>query len=201
MNKQRGLVTILAALLVATLGCSGCNDKSKASAADAGADASAKDGSAEGGPSAVDAGPSPDDLTMPAPANEELAARMRHLLEALAQNNPDLAADLMFPRDAYIATRDTADPQKAWEKKVSGLFRRSIERTHKRNKGIESAKFVGFELGHTVVQLAPKKHDFKRPLWRVKHSRLTFTIDGKMKHVDIAEMTAWRGAWYITRIR
>ena len=126
---------------------------------------------------------------------------MRHLLEAVAQNNPDLAGDMVFPRDAYINARDTADPQKAWEKRVSGTFRRAVERTHKRNKGVENARFVGFELGHTIVQLTPKRHDFKRPLWRVRHSKLTFTVEGKPRHLDIAEMTAWRGAWYVTRLR
>jgi hypothetical protein len=109
--------------------------------------------------------------------------------------------DALFPRDGYIAARDTADPQKAWDKKVSAAYRRGIERSHKRAKGIEHAKFVSFELGHSMQQIPPKKKDFKKPLWRVKHSKLSFTIDGKQRHIDIAEMTAWRGAWYVTRLR
>ncbi len=148
---------------------------------------------------AADAGV--DDIAIPLAVNEELIARMRHLLEALAQANADLATDIVFPRDAYVALHDTADPQKAWEKHVASAFRRSIERTHKRLKGIENAKFVGFELGRAVVQITPKKNDFKKPLWRVRHSKLSFTIDGKVRHIDIAEMTGWRGAWYITRLR
>jgi hypothetical protein len=35
----------------------------------------------------------------------------------------------------------------------------------------------------------------------VKHSKLAFTIEGKIRHLEIAEMTAWRGAWYVTRLR
>ena len=175
-----------------------CNDKSKeGDAGDASADARARDASAEA--SASDAGV--DDLAPPPPVNDELLGRMRHLLEAVSQDNPDLAGDLLFPRDAYMASRDASDPQRAWEKRVQGLFKRSVERTHKKNKGIETAKFVGFELGHSVQQLTPKKHDFKKPLWRVKHSKLTFTIEGKVRHLDIAEMTAWRGNWYVTRLR
>ena len=57
------------------------------------------------------------------------------------------------------------------------------------------------ELGRSIVQITPKNKDFKKPLWRVKHSKLTFMIDGKERHLDIAEMTAWRGAWYVTRLR
>jgi hypothetical protein len=196
---QRGVA--LAALIA--LAVAGCGDKSNGAVPDGGDSAMlsrARDAASEAGTHA-DGGPSPDDVVMPQPATEELSARMRHLLEAVAQNNPDLANDALFPRDAYIATRDAADPQKAWEKKLSGAFRRAVERTHKRIKGMENAKFVAFELGHSLVQLTPKKHDFKRPLWRVKHSKLSFSVDGKERQIDIAEMTAWRGAWYVTRLR
>lgn len=198
------MLATLAVLGAVVTGVTGCGDRSGSGNIDGGDSAllsRSRDSGGEGGASNVDGGPSPDDLVMPQVANEELSARMRHLLEAIALDNADLAGDVVFPRDAYIATRDAADPQKSWEKKVSGLFHRAVERTHKRTKGVENAKFVSFELGHAIVQLTPKKHDFKRPLWRVKHSKVTFTIEGKTRHLDIAEMTAWRGAWYITRLR
>lgn len=192
---------LFALLALAAIGAGSCGDKSNGAVPDGGDSAALTrphDGGGEGG----EGGLSSDDLVMPPPtANEDLSARMRHLLEAVAQNNPELAGDALFPRDAYISTRDAPDPQKAWEKKLSGQFKRHVERTHKRTKGVESARFVGFELGHSIAQLSPKKHDFKRPLWRVKHSKLSFTIDGKQRHLEIAEMTAWRGAWYVTRLR
>jgi hypothetical protein len=195
----RGILPILAAY--GFLALAACTDKSSGAAHDGGDSAilaRARDGGLDGGANG-DGGV--DDLALPPAANEELLGRMRHLLEAISQNNPDLAGDVLFPRDAYVASRDTVDPQKAWEKRVSGLFRRSVERTQKRTKGIENAKFVGFELGHAITQMTPKKHDFKRPLWRVKHSKLMFTIEGKVRHLEIAELTAWRGAWYVTRLR
>ncbi len=193
---RRGILVILTAGAFLAIGA--CTDKSAPAGADAG------DGGPrvrDGGADAAGADSGVDDLALPPPVNEELLARMRHLLEGIVQNSPDLAGDVVFPRDGYIASRDTVDPQKAWEKRVSGLFKRHVERTHKHTKGIESAKFSAFELGHAIQQLPPKKHDFKRPLWRVRHSKLSFTIDGKLHHVDIAEMTAWRGAWYVTRLR
>ena len=201
-----GLVRLarLAALVALAAAHAGCGDRSNATVPDGGDSAMlarAKDAGPDGGAATADGGPSEADLVLPSPTSEELPLRMRHLLEAIAQDNPELANDALFPRDAYIATRDAADPQKAWEKRLSGAFHRAVERTHKRVKGMENAKFVSFELGHSIAQLTPKKHDFKRPLWRVKHSKLTFTIEGKVRHLDIAEMTAWRGAWYVTRLR
>lgn len=189
--------------IVATALANGCTDKSAAAVPDAAVAlqvrASPVDGGATGSAS-TDAGLI-EDTAMPGARGDDLQTRMGHLLEAIAQNNADLAGDALFPREAYVSSKDTPDPQKAWEKKVSTVFHRSVERSHKRMTGIEHAKFVSFELGHSIVQITPKKKDFTKPLWRVKHSKLTFSIDGKMRHLDIAEMTAWRGAWYVTRLR
>jgi hypothetical protein len=129
-----------------------------------------------------------------------MTARAKHLLEAIAQDNPDLAMDMLFPRDGYLAVKDVPDPGKAWEKQVKVFFGKTVKKLHKK-KGIERAQFVSFELGHAVVQSVPKKRDWKKPLWKVRHSKLTYTIDGKTQHLDIAEMTGWRGAWYVTRLR
>ncbi len=192
-------VALLAIVFTLAIPSLGCSEKSSAATVDASALLKNTLDAGDGGGPNADAGL--DDTAMPQSNGDDLQARMRHLLEAIVQNNADLAGDAMFPRDGYIATKDVADPQKAWEKRVSNAFRRSVERTHKRMKGIEHAKFVSFELGHSIVQITPKKKDFKKPLWRVKHSKLTFTIDGKLRHLDIAEMTAWRGAWYVTRLR
>lgn len=185
--------------LVVLLAAAGCGERGGGAAADAGEAAVVLRSADESDAAAADAGV--EDTAMPAASGEELAARMRHLLEAVAQDNPDLASDVLFPRAAYAATKDLPDPAKAWEKRVQGAFKRHVSHTHKRIKGIEGAKFVSFELGRSIVQLTPKKKDFKRPLWRVRHSKLTFTLDGKTRHLDVAEMTAWRGSWYVIRMR
>jgi hypothetical protein len=200
MFTGRALFPVVAvfAAIAMPFGLGGC-EKSSAATPDAAAMLHNRLDAGDGGPNGDGGGL--DDTAMPQSSGEDLTARMRHLLEAVSQNNADLAGDAMFPRDGYIATRDVADPQKAWEKRISNAFRRSVERSHKRMKGIEHAKFMSFELGHSIVQLTPKKRDFKKPLWRVKHSKITFTIDGRVRHLEIAEMTAWRGAWYVTRLR
>ncbi|MCW5835868.1 MAG: hypothetical protein KIS78_25945 [Labilithrix sp.] len=198
----RGRVVAAVAALSALAGA-GSSEKSATATPDAAAALQSRvdAGGPDGGGAGASEGGGLEDTAIPASSGQDLDTRMRHLLEAVAQDNPDLASDALFPRDAYMLVRDTADPAKAWEKRVSTPFRRSVERTHKRMKGVERARFVSFELGHSIVQLTPKKKDFKKPLWRVKHSKLSFTIDGKTRHLDIAEMTAWRGAWYVTRLR
>src|SRR5579863_2721293 len=60
-------------------------------------EAGAKEGGATAATAASEAGP-PDD-EMPPPTSDELTTRTRHLLEAVAQDDASLAADILFPRD------------------------------------------------------------------------------------------------------
>ena len=158
----------------------------------------APSGSSAAVASAPDAGPADDAL--PAMASEDLTLRARHFIEAVAQDSPQLAADFMFPREGYVATRDASDPSKVWEKNVNVPFQKRVHVLHKRMKGLERAQFVGIELGHSVTQVTPRKKDFKKPLWRVKHSKILVSIDGRVQRVELGEMTGYRGAWYLTRI-
>lgn len=147
---------------------------------------------------AVDAGP-PDDA-LPPPGAPDLATRGKHLLEAITQDNAELGNDFLFPRDAFVAARDVTEPAKLWEKKTLPSFQRDVRTMHKRLKGKE-AQFVSFEIGQAITRIVPKRRDYKKALWRVKHSKLLFTVDGKPQRIEIGEMVSWRGAWYITKLR
>lgn len=148
---------------------------------------------------AIDAAPADD--AMPPTSSDELTARARHLMEAIANDNPDLATDILFPRDGWAATRDADDPGKDWDKRVRAPFDRAIHKLSKRNKDVARAQFVSIALGRAMAQAAPKRRGWKTPLWSVRDSRLTFVVDGRTRTLSIRELTAWRGAWYVTRLR
>jgi len=195
----RGLALLaLSFLLPAALG--GCRDSHGEAASDAAPADAGGDGRATGALAvALDAAP-PDD-SIPPTSGDDLTARARHLLEAVGKDDPDLATDILFPRDGWLATRDAADPGKEWEKHVAGPFRKSVHASARHHAEIDRAQFVSLELGHVVVQSIPRRHGWKRPLWTVKGSRLTFLVDGHTRTLSVREMTAWRGAWYVTRLR
>jgi hypothetical protein len=188
--RARVLCTLLAALACA---CPPSTSSVPDAASDGGALGKASDAGAE-----ADAG---HDESLPPSQSTEMTSRMKHLLEAVAHDTPELGTDVLFPREAYLVAKDSADPAKAWEKKVQGAFKKGVHGAHKRTKGAEKAQFMTFELGHSVTQISPKRRDWKLGLWRVKHSRITFTVDGKAERLDIGEMTSWRGNWYVTKLR
>ncbi len=206
MTRRRPLTLLLALALAAPPALGGCK---KSTASTAAADASpAGDGDvahldprdAGGSLAAVEAGAPPDDA-MPPASSDELTQRARHLLEALGRDDPDLAADIMFPRDGWLGTRDAVDPGKDWDKHVQAPFRKSVHALARKRERLDGARFVSFELGHAVVQATPRRHGFKKGLWTVHGSRLTYLVDGHTRVLSVREMTAWRGAWYVTRLR
>jgi len=192
-------------LLSIALTLGGCSHSSKGTPAEAGAssDAGGSDAGADAGDGGIDsdAGAMATEDALPSSIAPDLADRSRHLVEAIAKDDPLLAQDFVFPRDAYAASHDRSDASSVWDKKVLAAFGRDIHTLHKRIKNSSHATFLTFELGHEVQQITPKPKDFNRPLWRAKHSKITISIDGKTDRIDIAEMMGWRGAWYVTRLR
>ena len=195
MNRSaRRQVVLVSLVLFAATGCKGA--RATASATDAGpldGAGASNEASAMGWSDAA-----PADDTIPATSSEELTARARHLLEAITKDDADLAADIVFPRAAWVGLRDAADPAREWDKKVDRPFRRGL---HGLSRHAEGAQFVSLELGRAVVQEPVKHHGWKKALWSVHGSRLTYLVDGHTRTLAIREMTAWRGAWYVTRLR
>jgi hypothetical protein len=177
-------------------------------AKDAGISDGSAIGSSDGGADAGDAGPSVDvdaglaaEDALPSSIAQDLTDRSKHLVEAIAHDDPTLAQDFVFPRDGYAASHDRSDASSVWDKKVLAVFARDVHTLHKKMKNSAHATFLSFDLGHEVQQITPKPKDFDRPLWRVKHSKITVSVDGKTDRIDIAEMMGWRGAWYVTHLR
>ncbi|HTB72278.1 MAG TPA: hypothetical protein VK762_03490 [Polyangiaceae bacterium] len=191
MSARR--LTLLAVVLLSAGGCKGLHGGAGGSGIDAGQEA--REAGADAGP---DAGPADD--AIPPTSSEELTVRARHLLEAIAQNNGELASDILFPRDGWVATRDAADPGKEWEKRVARPFQRSLRVLSRRHQDLGRAQFASLELGHSMTQATPKRHGWQKPLWIVTGSRLTFVVDGRTRTLPVREMVGWRGAWYVTRL-
>jgi hypothetical protein len=186
----------------------GCGKASGASAAfvDAGATASivaATPSPAPPRPANGDAGALAAETPEPLPkaAGPDLALRGQHLLEAIVHDDASLAADIEFPRDAFMETKDNPDPGKLWDKKVHPGFARDIHLLRKRISLPDKVQFTSFEIGHSVVQTVPKKKDLKRTVWRVRNSKLSYMLEGKAQRIEIAELTSWRGNWYVSKLK
>ena len=192
--------TRAAALALALLGCkTGQPSAVVGSAIDAAVEGGA-DASREARATVIIDADVPDDTALPS-NTDEIQTRARHLVEAIAQGDATLAMDILFPRDAWLAMRDAADPGKDWEMHVAEPFRRSVRALGRHQRDLEHAEAISLQLGSTLSEAEPRKHGWKKPLWIVTGSRLTFVAGGHTRTLSIHEMVAWRGAWYVTRLR
>jgi hypothetical protein len=185
-------IALVLTLVRCTPRTSAASDAGPLSTADAGKDAAEASAPPEAG--------IPDDA-LPPSESDDLTTRARHLLEAIAKDDPSLATDIVFPRDAYLVAKDAPDPGKQWDTKVMGAFQKQVHLLHKRMSGIDHAQFASFEIGPAIAQAVPKRRDLRMTLWRVRHSRLNFAIDGKAARFDLGDLTSWRGAWYVMQLR
>ena len=199
MPGARRLVGLVAIALAAAA-LWGCRPPRPGSS-DAGAETSIADAAEAGrvAASIVEAGP-PDDA-MPPTFSDELSELARHLLDAIGKDQADLATDILFPRDAWLAARDAVDLGKDWEAHAAAPFRKAVHGLSRHHHDLDRAQFASLEVGHAVAQATPRRHGWKKTLWVVHGSRLSFVVDGRTHTLPIREMTAWRGAWYVTRLR
>jgi hypothetical protein len=192
---------VAAALLAAVEACKPGAPPSLGSSLAADAGVGPRD--AGGAPTAAEKPSHPDDALLPPStptASEELVGRARHLLESIAQNDPSLASDILFPRDGWLAARESPDPGKDWDARAAAPFRNSVRTLSRRHRDLAHADVVSLEVGEDLTQATPQKHGWKEALWIVHGSHLTFVVDGHTRVLPIREMVAWRGAWYVTRL-
>jgi hypothetical protein len=193
--RARDLVPWAAAATIAvTLGA--CKGKHAASE-------TAQDGApldAAGVEAGREAAAQPADDQLPTSV-EGMDLRARHMLEAIAGDNAVLANDIIFPRDAWMATRDASDPGKDWDRRVATPFRKAVHVLSRHNAGLARAQSVTLELGTAISQDSPRPHGWKKALWTVHGSRITFVVDGQARTLPVRELTAWRGQWYVTLLR
>jgi hypothetical protein len=156
-------------------------------------DAGASNGGASGEVRAVD--------TLPPPNHEELLVRMKHLVDAMREREPDLARDIVLPRNAYISMYDAKNPGLVWEKKVNGPITKGLKRESKR---VQGARLIRVELGQ-VARLEVKEGEWKQPLWQAKGTHLVLEFDGRKgatrRELKIAELLSYRGVWYVSKLR
>ncbi len=201
--SARDLLRVAAAAAIAgSLGACNQGRSAVAPAPDAGpADASGTEGGKEA--KATTAAPAvqpPLDDQLPA-STEGMDVRASHLLEAIAGDNAALANDILFPRDGWTATRDAADPGKEWDRRIATPFRKAVHGLARHHADLVRAQSVSLELGSAIAKETPRAHAWKKPLWTVHGSRVTFVVDGHTRSLPVRELTAWRGEWYVTRLR
>ena len=135
----------------------------------------------------------------PRPPAAEVEAKIRKVFDAIVADNPALAADSFFPRDAFLLVKDIANPGRHYDQ-LRRRFDSDIHTLHKQFPGIENAKFERFELAQRGGFVAPHEEGNRLPYWASRHSRLYFRIGKTRQTFEVRVLITWDDHWYVIHL-
>lgn len=124
---------------------------------------------------------------------------MRKLFEAIARDDPALAADTFFPRAAFLLVKDMRDPGQYYDR-LRRRFDEDIHVLHRTFLGIERAQFDRFELARRGGWVRPHEEANLLPYWAARHSFLHFKIDGQPQRIEVRVLISWDDKWYVIHL-
>jgi hypothetical protein len=144
----------------------------------------------------------PEGMISPVPprVSEELTQRMHHLVDAISNDNVDLARDAFYPRAAFLKEREAKDPAKLWDQNVLTGFKKNVHKLNKKLNGQAHVKFQSFDLGQVSEHVPPHSREWLIPTHQAHHARLIVMLDGKPVTIPVTELVAHRGYWYVTKL-
>lgn len=226
LRARRTLFLSIAGVLAAGAGCKTPGASRSLSGGDAGALLESPTSSAapvaDGGVAAESDSPDNDPLSEiasarlgpPSGTSDELRARVQHLLDAIAQGEPDLGRDILAPKKAYLALQTKHDAHHTYESDVVVPYRRRVRGLSKK-RGLKDATVGSLSFGENIslVTLPPPKGGGAEanvversaekppaPMWRARRVRLTARGKSGSTTYAIAEMIAYEGAWYVLHL-
>jgi hypothetical protein len=147
--------------------------------------------------------PLPQTDERPTVTSQSFDARMRLLARAITTGNADAALPTFFPRVAYAQVKDIPAPEKDWEHRLVGAFRRDVAEYHaKLGSDAGSAKLVSVEVPEGAAKfMKPGSEGNRVGYYRVLRSKLVFQLpSGKQTPLELTSMISWRGEWYVVHL-
>jgi hypothetical protein len=147
--------------------------------------------------------PLPQTDARPSAKSQTFDARMLLLARAITTGDADAALPAFFPVVAYAQVKDIPAPEKDWEQRLVGAFRRDVaEYRNKLGSEAASAKLVSVEVPEGKAKfMKPGSEGNRVGYYRVLRSKLVFRVpSGKEHALELTSMISWRGEWYVVHL-
>lgn len=143
----------------------------------------------------------PRATTPPArPPVGEAEASARQLFLAIQRDDPALARDFFFPRDAFLVLKGIADPARYWGILMSH-YERDIHELHGSLPGISDGTFDRFTLSRRGGWVAIREEANALPYWASRHSWIYYRAGDREQRFEIRTLINWGPRWYVTHLR
>jgi hypothetical protein len=124
-------------------------------------------------------------------------------VKAIKADDPDLALPAFFPVLAYREVKAIAKPERDWEHRLVGAFKRNIHEYHQSLGDLASeVTFVGIDIPEAQVKfMKPNSEGNRIGYYRVLRSKLRFEKpDASEIGLEITSLISWRGEWYVVHL-
>lgn len=139
----------------------------------------------------------------PAAEDAALQARMTLLVRAIATDQPEVALPAFFPVEAYRQVKAIEKPERDWQTRLVGAFRRNVHEYHRKLGGASStARFLRLEVPEAAVKwMKPGSEGNRVGYFRVLRSRLVVATDEPAEvPLEVTSLISWRGHWFVVHL-
>ncbi|HTM44010.1 MAG TPA: hypothetical protein VL137_03590 [Polyangiaceae bacterium] len=127
------------------------------------------------------------------------ADKARVLLEAIKQDQPALAAEFFFPRDAFLLVKAIKNPGHYWDQ-LKQRYEDDIHTLHRTTADLGKAEFVGLEIVKRGGWVHKHKEGNALPYWASRHSILHYRVGSDERKLEVRVLISWDDQWWITHL-
>lgn len=132
-----------------------------------------------------------------------LNLQMRRLWHALSLGSDTLAAQVFFPRTAYIRmkTGQIPDPGADYTNRLIGFLDLDVAAYHHalfRNPHVVFERVLASR--SDAAWIAPRACENRIGYWHLPGVRFVFTVGGRVESVGVDSLISWRGVWYVVHL-
>jgi hypothetical protein len=123
------------------------------------------------------------------------------LFAAILSDDPRAAADVFFPRAAFLLVKDMRDPGRYYDR-LFAQFERDVHALHASIPSSEraSAVFERFELASRGGWVKPHEEGNKLPYWASRHSFIHYRAAGQPRKLEVRVLISWEDQWYLIHL-
>jgi len=135
----------------------------------------------------------------PRPAPGDADERARRLFLAIVRDEPALARDFYFPREAFLIVKAMADPGAYWDR-LQARYEHDIHALHESTADLDRATFVRLDLIRRGGWVPVREEGNALPYWVSRHSALVYSVDGQERRLEVRVLITWDDRWYVTHL-
>jgi hypothetical protein len=139
---------------------------------------------------------------LPPPPLGNADERAKRLLEAIVANDPRLAQDFFFPREAFVLVKAIADADGYWHR-LMRRYQEDIAALHGELALPDGAtvEYLRLELSRRGGWVRPGEEANALPYHAARHNTLRFLVNGEPRSIEVRVLITWGDRWFVTHLR